>query len=75
MLKIRLSRTGRKHYASYRIVVIDARRKRDGRCLETIGHYNPQINPPRLEYKKDRLEYWTGKGAQMSEGVRKILAI
>lgn len=73
MLKIRLSRTGRKNYPSYRIIVADSRHKRDGKFVEIVGNYNTQISPPTLNIKQDRLDYWLGKGAQMSEGVRRIL--
>ncbi|MBU0708326.1 30S ribosomal protein S16 [Patescibacteria group bacterium] len=73
MLKVRLSRTGRKNYPSYRIVITDSRNKRDGKCIEIIGHYNPQDQPPKLDVKQNRLDYWLDKGAQLSEGARKIL--
>ncbi|MBU1110673.1 30S ribosomal protein S16 [Patescibacteria group bacterium] len=72
MLKIRLSRTGRKNYPSYRIVVTEASRKRDGKVTETIGHYNLQTDPPQIKIKKERLEYWIAKGAQMTDAVRKL---
>ncbi len=73
MLKIRLARTGRRNYPSYRIVVIDSRRPRQGKYIEKIGHYNPQLQPPQLEINQERLQYWREHGAQLSEGVRKLL--
>lgn len=75
MLKIRLFRTGKKNQPSYRIVITEARRKRDGKYVENLGFYNPLTDPYALEYKKDRVEYWISKGAQPTETVRKLLKI
>lgn len=75
MLKIRLFRTGKKNQPSYRIVITEARRKRDGKYVENLGFYNPLTDPYALEYKKDRVEYWISKGAQPTETVRKLLRI
>lgn len=69
---IRLMRVGKKGTSSYRIVVLDKRKKRDGAYLEKIGFYNPKINPPVLNLKKDRLEYWLSQGATISEGLKKL---
>ena len=74
MLKIRLKRTGRKNAPSYRIVVIDARKPRDGKAIERIGWYNPTKDPQRVVYDKERLEYWIGCGAQMTEAVEKLIS-
>ncbi|MFN2189558.1 MAG: 30S ribosomal protein S16, partial [Candidatus Promineifilaceae bacterium] len=73
MVKIRLSRTGSKKQASYRVVVTDAKFKRDGRIVERIGHYNPRTEP--LEYKIDegRALYWLSVGAQPSDAVERLL--
>ncbi len=73
MLRIRLSRTGAKKQPSYRIVVTDAKFKRDGRIVERIGHYNPRIEP--LEYRVDegRALYWLSVGAQPSDAVERLL--
>ena len=73
MLRIRLARTGAKKQVSYRIVVIDRERARDGRFVEIVGHYNPRRNPVELTVKQDRVEYWLKKGAQPSETVRSFL--
>lgn len=73
MLRIRLARTGAKKQSSYRIVVIDRERARDGRFVEIIGHYNPRRKPAELLIKRDRVEYWLGRGAQPSETVRSFL--
>ncbi len=73
MLRIRLARTGAKKKGSYRIVVIEKERARDGRFVEILGHFNPRRNPPELVVKHDRLTYWLGRGAQPSETVRGFL--
>lgn len=72
MLRIRLRRTGAKKQPSYRVVVADARTPRDGRAVEIIGHYNPRTEPTTIVVKRDRAEYWLGKGAQPSERVAKL---
>ena len=69
MLKIRLKRTGRKGEPHYRIVVVEAKRPRDGRTIEEIGYYNPRNKPTKFEVQKDRAEYWLSKGAQPSDTV------
>jgi small subunit ribosomal protein S16 len=73
LLRIRLARTGAKKKSSYRIVVIDRERARDGRFVEIVGHYNPRRNPAELSLKRERVDYWLGRGAQPSETVRSFL--
>ena len=73
MLRIRLSRTGAKKKPSYRIVVIEQDKARDGRFVEILGHYNPRNNPPELVLNRDRASYWLGRGAQPSETVQSFL--
>ena len=73
MLRIRLARTGAKKKPSYRVVVIDRERARDGRFVEILGHYNPRRNPPELVLNQERTEYWLGRGAQPSETVQSFL--
>lgn len=73
MLRIRLARTGAKKKSSYRIVVIDRERARDGRFVEIVGHVNVRTNPPELVLKRDRVTYWMGRGAQPSETVKSYL--
>lgn len=73
MLKIRLARTGAKKQSSYRIVVIDRERARDGRFVEILGHYNARRTPPELVFNRERVEYWLGRGAQASETVKSFL--
>ena len=70
---LRLMKFGKKGYPTYRIVAIDKRKKRDGSYIEKIGVYNPMVEPANLVIDQDRMKYWTGKGAQISEGLRKLL--
>jgi small subunit ribosomal protein S16 len=71
---IRLARVGARKQPHYRIVVIEKDRARNGRFVEIVGTYNPRTNPASLELKRDRVAYWTGNGAQMSETVAKLVA-
>jgi small subunit ribosomal protein S16 len=73
MVRIRLRRTGKKKQASYRVVVADKESPRDGRFIETIGHYNPRTDPPTIEIKADRALYWLSQGAQPSNPVARML--
>lgn len=73
MLRIRLSRTGKKKQASYRVVVADVDAKRDGRIVERIGHYNPRTEPLTYVIEEGRALYWLSKGAQPSDAVRRLL--
>ena len=75
MIKLRLRRMGAKKKPSYRIVVADARAKRDGRFVEIVGHYNPLTEPSTIVIKEDRARYWLGQGAQPTERVAKLLKI
>ena len=74
MLMIRLSRRGARKQPVYRIVVIEKDRARDGRSIEVVGLYNPRTNPMTIDFKRDRVEYWVGKGAQMSATVSKLFS-
>jgi small subunit ribosomal protein S16 len=71
---IRLSRRGAKKQPHYRVVVIEKDRARDGRSVEVVGTYNPRTNPASIELKRERIEYWRSKGAQLSERVALLLA-
>ena len=71
---IRLARVGARKQPHYRIVVIEKDRARNGRSVEVVGTYNPRTEPASVELKRDRIDYWTGKGAQLSETVGKLLA-
>jgi small subunit ribosomal protein S16 len=75
MVRIRLRRMGSKHKPSYRVVVADARAPRDGKFIETIGHYNPQQQPKVVVIKQDRARYWLGVGAQPSDTVVRLLKV
>ena len=73
MVKIRLARFGSKKNPIYRIVVADERTPRNGRALETIGRYNPQLQPSLIEIDADRAKHWLANGAQPSQPVRRLL--
>jgi small subunit ribosomal protein S16 len=59
----------------WRVVVADQRSKRDGRVIETVGHYNPQTNPSTITLDEARVRDWLARGAQPSQTVRKLLSI
>lgn len=73
MLRIRLSRVGKKKQPAYRVVVIDQRKARNSAYVEVVGHYNPRRQPAAIDLKADRIQYWLGKGAQPSDTVRSFL--
>lgn len=73
MLRIRLTRVGKKKQPSYRIVVADSRAPRDGAFLKIIGHYNPRTEPMTLDVKEEEAVYWLRQGAQPSETAAKLL--
>lgn len=73
MLRIRLSRTGKKGQPSYRVVVADINAKRDGRIVERIGHYNPLVEPAEFKIQEARALHWLSVGAQPSDPVRLLL--
>jgi len=74
VLKIRLARVGARKQPYYRVVVIEKDRARNGRSIEVVGTYNPRTNPATVELKRDRIDYWTRNGAQISDRVGKLLA-
>jgi small subunit ribosomal protein S16 len=73
--KIKLMRLGKMREPHYRIVVADARTKRDGRSIETIGEYHPKSDPSVIKVDGDRAAYWLGVGAQPTEAVTAILKV
>jgi small subunit ribosomal protein S16 len=73
MLRIRLSRTGKKKQPSYRVVVANIESKRDGRIVERLGHYNPLVDPIEYRIEEDRALYWLSVGAQPTDAVRRLL--
>ena len=70
---IRLARFGARKKPFYRVVVIEKDRARNGRSVELVGTYNPRTSPATVEFKRDRIDYWTGKGAQLSDRVAILL--
>ena len=73
MVKLRFQREGKPGQPYYRLVAIDRRAKRDGRPIETLGHYNPRLEKDKLHFDEVRLKYWYGKGALPSETVKNLL--
>ena len=73
--KIKLMRMGKMRAPYYRIVVADARTKRDGRAIETIGKYHPKEEPSFIEVDSERAQYWLGVGAQPTEPVTAIFRV
>ena len=72
-VKIRLLRVGKAKQPSYRVVVADARSPRDGRIIETIGHYGPRAEPSTVDINAERALAWLRQGAQPTEQVQKLL--
>ncbi|MFZ4814013.1 MAG: 30S ribosomal protein S16 [Phototrophicaceae bacterium] len=73
MVKIRFRRVGLKRQPSYRIVVMDSRKSRDGGFIEIIGNHNPRTRPEVNVIKEDRALYWLSVGAQPTDAVRRVL--
>ena len=74
-VKIRLKRMGKIRAPYYRVVVVDSRKKRDGRVIEEIGKYHPKEEPSVIDVTSDRAQYWLGVGAQPSEAVEALLKV
>jgi len=74
MLVIRLRRMGSAKKPFFRVVVTEARAKRESDFIETLGTYNPRVKPAKVELNKDRVQHWLGQGAQPSDSVRTLLA-
>ena len=74
-VKIRLKRLGKVRVPQYRIVVVDSRKKRDGKVIEEIGKYHPKEDPSYISVESERAQYWLGVGAQPSDAVAKLLRI
>jgi small subunit ribosomal protein S16 len=72
---MRLTRVGSTKNPIYRIVVVDSRTRRDGRAIETIGQYNPRMEPSLIEIDAEKAKKWLGEGAQPSRTVKKLLSI
>jgi small subunit ribosomal protein S16 len=74
-VKIKLMRLGKIRQPYYRIVVADARTRRNGKAIETIGKYHPKEEPSLIEVDSERVQYWLGVGAQPTEPVQHILQV
>lgn len=71
-VRIRLTRVGATKQPAYRVVVTDGRSARDGRSIETIGHYDPRSNPVQVQIDAEKATAWLAKGAQPSETVARL---
>ncbi len=71
-VRIRLARYGAKKHPVYRIVAADAQSRRDGRFIEQLGAYDPNVNPPKVSLERDRYDYWLANGALPSETVARL---
>ncbi|MCX4094096.1 30S ribosomal protein S16 [Nocardia sp. alder85J] len=74
-VRIKLTRLGKIRNPQYRIVVADARTRRDGRAIESVGKYHPKEEPSLIEVDSERVQYWLGVGAQPTEPVKRLLEI
>ncbi|CAN5728184.1 30S ribosomal protein S16 [soil metagenome] len=72
MVRIRLTRTGAKKQPSYRFVVSDSRNARDGRALDTLGHYDPRKDPAEVHIDAEKAARWLSQGAQPSDTVARL---
>ncbi|MEG1610053.1 MAG: 30S ribosomal protein S16 [Bilophila sp.] len=72
-VKLRLTRMGNKKRSFFRIVAINSSTRRDGRPLEFLGYYNPQVSPADVKIDVDKVERWIGLGAEVSDTVRSLL--
>ena len=72
-VRIRLTRVGATKQPAYRVVVADGRGARDGRAIDTIGHYNPRTDPVELVIDEAKAKDWLAKGAQPSDTVARLL--
>jgi small subunit ribosomal protein S16 len=74
-VRIRLTRVGATKQPTYRLVVADARSARDGRAIDTIGHYNPRTDPIELVIDQAKAKDWLSKGAQPSDTVKRLFRV
>ncbi|SIO84938.1 30S ribosomal protein S16 [Nocardiopsis sp. JB363] len=72
-VKLKLKRLGKIRAPQYRVIVADARNKRDGKAIEEIGHYHPKEHPSFIELDSERVQYWLSVGAQPSDAVKVLL--
>jgi small subunit ribosomal protein S16 len=74
MLVVRMRKAGSKKRPFFRVVVTDSRTARDSSLVEIVGHYNPRTKPAKVTIDRERIGYWVGKGAKLSDTVRTLLA-
>ena len=74
MVVIRMRKAGSKKRPFFRVVVTDSRAARDSSFVEILGHYNPRTKPAKVTIDRERVNHWVGKGAQLSNTVRTLLA-
>ena len=72
-VRVRLTRVGSKKNPIWRVVVADQRSPRDGRIIESIGHYNPRTEPSTIVIDRERLDHWLARGAQPTNTVKKLM--
>ena len=72
-VRVRLTRVGSNKNPIWRVVVADQRSPRDGRFIETIGHYNPQTNPSTITLDEERFQHWVARGAQPTNTVKQLV--
>ena len=73
MLKIRLAQTGARTRRMFRIVAIEEGKRRNGKPVEILGFYNPQVKPAEMKLDQARVDYWVSKGAVVTNGVAKLI--
>ncbi len=73
MLKIKLTRIGKKGESHYRIVVAERRSKRDGKFIDVLGYYSPQSEPAAIKIDRSKLQIWLNQGAQMTPTLKLLL--
>jgi small subunit ribosomal protein S16 len=74
-VRLRLTRIGSRRNAIWRVVAADSRSPRDGRIIETLGHYNAQTEPSTITLDEEKVRAWLARGAQPSGTVRKLLKV
>ena len=72
MLVVRMRKAGSKKRPFFRVVVTDSRAARDSSFVEIVGNYNPRTKPAKVHIDRERINYWVGKGAQLSDTVRML---
>lgn len=73
MVKIRLSQIGSANRRTYRVIAIEEGKRRNGDAIEILGFYNPLVKPAQISLKRDRIDYWRSKGAQLTPTIVELL--